>query len=878
MATKFYIPVFNPALLQRDHLLKQLDEGIQSGKSLILVCAPAGYGKTTLLSHWISTQKTSQFRFTWLSLETSENDLVNFFTAIAASLEKVLPGISTLIENLFSAPQLPSAENIAATFLQRLGNLQQSLVFVLDDYQVISNKEIHAATMFVVEHMPANFFLVLSTRSDPPLALHRLRVRGKLVEIRMHELQFKREEVRAFLQAASTLNLQEEEIGILEDTTEGWAAGLRMALLSLQGKNNPASYIHNLSGRHHYIMDYLTEEVLNALSPEKQLFLIQTAILDRLCASLCNAVTGQQNGQQMLDELNFANCFLIELDEERTWFRYHHLFSDLLRVRLKQHAQGSPDLLTQLHQKAANWFEQNGFYENALTHSLHALDYEKAARIVEKSTLELFACGQLHALISWINILPEEIVNQRPFLNICQAWSFAFAGRLKEATAYIQRAKAILEQQDFLPSENVALRAEIQGIQSLIAVTSGNLQSALALIDFPEDAVPVSSAFARSVHRWAVGFAYRIKGGLLGAKKCFEEVLALGEKLNNPWTIVTASTDLGTVLRQLGQLEQSESVYRAGLSHFQFSETIPGYVGRLEAFLAMLLFERRKLEQADHFIDQAILHNQLWENPNHCAYAWMVKSRFSLQKRKYLDAAKELEKSDSWVQKGSVVPNLVALIESTRVRFFLQSGELEKALIWLNNHEFNPLPENATVHEVEEILRLSAARILLASRDQQTAAVLITPVETTARKGYRISTLIETLILKSLILVEPDLKMKSLREALNLGLERGYRQTFLDEGSDLIPLLQNCMDIPGVSDLIAILRQETPDQTRESVLTERELEILRWMAAGLSNPEIGKQLFISAGTVKAHSTTIYRKLNVSNRAEAISYAKDMGYL
>ncbi|NTW45265.1 MAG: hypothetical protein HGB14_12760, partial [Anaerolineaceae bacterium] len=485
LATKFYIPAFNAELLKRDHLRKQLDEGIQPGKSLILVCAPAGYGKTTLLSDWVSSHKSSQLRFAWLSLESSENDFVHFFITIAAALEKHLPGISALIENLFSAPQLPSPENIAAAFLQQLENALHALVFILDDYQTIQNKEIHAATMYVVEHSPANFHLVLSTRSDPPLALHRMRVRGKLVEIRMHDLQFKREEIRSFLNVTSTLDLQEQEISLLEETTEGWAAGLRMASLSLQGKDNPVNYLHNLSGRHHYIMDYLTEEVLNDLSQEKQSFLIQTSFLERLSAPLCDAITGQQNGQQILDELSRANCFLVALDEERIWFRYHHLFSDLLQVRLKQRAQNKPDLIAQLHQQAAIWFEQNGFFESAITHSVLAKDFENAARIVEKSTLDLFTRGQLHALISWINLLPEEIARQRPFLNVCQAWSFAFAGRLTEATKYIERVFSKHEKQEISASDTDSLKAEITGIQSLIAVTSGNLPSALSLIALP---------------------------------------------------------------------------------------------------------------------------------------------------------------------------------------------------------------------------------------------------------------------------------------------------------------------------------------------------------------------------------------------------------
>ena len=452
LATKLYIPPPGSDRLSRPRLLHHLDEGLLPGRPLILVCAPAGYGKTTLLSEWASTQRQEGVRFAWLSLEDADNDFIRFFAYLAAALEKHVPGLVRLIEDLLAAPQPPSPPDLAATLVNPLASFAGSLVIVLDDVQAIHDPNLSAALLFLVEHLPPQVHLALASRSDPPLPLHRLRARGQLVELRLNELRFDREETAELLHLSSPAHLKEEDAALLEERTEGWAAGLRMALLSIRGKEDPSRFLHNLSGSQRYILDYLAEEVLRGQCQEVQDFLIETAILDRFNAELCEALvfSGLDRGltgdrfasSQILEYLDRSNLFLIPLDDERNWYRYHHLFADLLRVRLKQRVQHQPGLLETLHSRAAAWLEENNFSEDAVHHALWAGDFDRAARIVERSTLDLFARGRLHQLLAWIHMLPEETAAQRPWLDVYQAWALAFASRIPEAEAHLNSRRS----------------------------------------------------------------------------------------------------------------------------------------------------------------------------------------------------------------------------------------------------------------------------------------------------------------------------------------------------------------------------------------------------------------------------------------------------
>ncbi len=894
LATRLIIPPAIPDRLSRPRLLARLAEGLQPGRSLVLVSAPAGYGKTTLLSEWASAQAdraqgTEGTLFAWLSLEAGDNNLARFFVHLAASLEKAIPGARGLLEDLLAAPQLPPPADLAAVLVNSISTCPRCLVIILDDYQVIHENEIHAALAFLVEHLPPNARLALATRSDPPLPLHRLRARGQMVELRLNDLRFDEDETFWLLSQTADTRLSKPEIALLAELTEGWAAGLRMALLSMRGKERPGEFLQGLSGRNRYIMDYLTEEALHNQGEVLQEFMLKTAVLDRLCAPLCDAVcfgntsTGQANSQEMLEALEAANCFLIPLDEERTWYRYHHLFADLLRVRLKQRAKAQPGLIEELHRRAAAWLESQQANEDAVRHSLEAGDYERAAQIVERSTFDLLARGQLHQLLTWIHLLPEELAARRPWLDICQAWTLAFAAQFPEADARLARAEAKLAAGSWSAPEQARMQVEINAIRSLAAISSGNLPAAQALIEqagevTPVEAVPPQARFARSVQRWAAGYARRMKGDLAGAEACFIETLQLAFALDNLYSIVSASVDLGMILRQQGELRRAEEIFRAGLAREAQAASAPGFVGRLEAFLAALRIEQGDLEEAGRLVDQAIAHNRSWENPNHCAYTWLVKAQVELLQNHLDRAAAALAEASGWLARAPVVPSLPASAESLQVRLWLRTGALEKVRAWLAQHTMPPLTGEATLSESEETLRLTAARALLATGDAQAARQILAQVEAAARQRNRLSTLIETVVLQACAATGPEDAARILKEALVLGLPRGFRQVFLEDGRRLIPALERCQDITGVSDLLAELREGEKRLAAANPLTAREVEILRWIASGLSNPEIGARLYIAPGTVKAHTTAIYRKLDAANRAEAIAKAKDLGLL
>ncbi len=883
LATKFTIPPAVPGRLNRPRLLDRLERGLLPGCSLVLACAPAGYGKTTLLSEWAGAQGPGGARFAWLSLEAADNDLARFFAYLSAALEKAIPAARVMIDDLLAAPSPPAPTDLSAGLIGALADFPGSLVIVLDDYQVIHENAIHAALVFLVEHLPANVHLALATRSDPPLPLHRLRAQGRMVEVRLNDLRFDQSETGQLIDRAAETQLNEPEIALLAKITEGWAAGLRMALLSMRGKERPGDFLQGLSGRNRFILDYLAEEALHNQSQDVQEFLLKTAVLERLCAPLCDRLTGQSNGQEMLEALEAANCFLIPLDEERTWYRYHHLFADLLQVRLKQRARSQPGLIKALHHQAAAWLEDQQASEEAVRHSLQAGDYERAARIVERSTFELLSRGQLHQLLAWIHLLPDELAARRPWLDICQAWTLAFAARLPETEARLARAEASLAAGSYSPAEQARMWFEIHAIRSLAAITSGSLPAALALVEqqdkTPQDEiVPAEASFARSVQRWAVGYALRIKGDLPGAEACFSETLQIAYALDNLYSIVSAAVDLGMVLRQQGDLRRAEEIYRAGLARAAPAASTPGFVGRLEAFLAALRIEQSDLEEAARLVDQAIEHNRSWENPNHCAYTWTVKARLELLQNRPGLAAAALAEAGAWIARGPVVPNLMATVTLVQVRLWLHSGALEQAKAWLSQQALPPPAANTLLSEGDEALRLASARVLLATGQAAAACVQLELVEAAARRGNRLAALIEALVLRACAAPGPDEASAILREALTLGLSRGFRQVFLEDGRRLIPALERCQEITGVSELLAALRESETRHPAESPLTAREVEILRWVASGLTNPEIGARLYIAPGTIKAHTAAIYRKLDVANRAEAIAKAKDLGLL
>jgi LuxR family maltose regulon positive regulatory protein len=612
---------------------------------------------------------------------------------------------------------------------------------------------------------------------------------------------------------------------------------------------------------------------LNQQPPEVQDFLMQTSILDRLCPPLCDAVLQAEHGEsrRLLQHLEHENLFIIALDEERYWYRYHHLFRDLLRMRLKHTAPGK---ITVLHRLAADWFIATSEIDQAVHHYIQGQDFEHAADLVERHAHKLFAGGRLDQLLGWIQKLPAELSARRPWLSVYQAWTLAFAGRNAEAENLIGVAMQAVEQTRPSPETRKKILAEIYGIRALVAITSGNLQEALRLHGLLDADVSTDGLFARSVIIWAAGYAWRMQGQLAKAVEAFQEVLAIGKKLNNLWTMTTGYVDLGMVLRLSGRLRAADSLYREGLEIMSRAGTSGlGYVGRLQSFFASVLYEQNLLDEAMQLIGSSIEHNILWENPNHVAHAYLVQARILMGKDDP-SAEDALKKAAGAANHPAVVPTLRTGIEALSVQFWLQNGQPAAVRRWLDNRPLS-IPGKDT--ETGDLGTLTYARVLIDQGDKVVAWKLLEDLEKDARSTNRVETLIKVLILKALASSSSSTARKMLEVALELGIPEGYRRVFLDEGEEIISLLEN---LRGRSDLVIPLlgSKEEKSIRGETILTTRELEILRGMAEGMSNKEIGQRLFISAGTVKAHSASIYRKLDVENRTEAIARAKDLGLI
>ena len=865
LATKLYLPELPSRLVRRSSLVELLKRELSAEKRLILVCAPAGYGKTTLVCEWLQNVGST----CWISLEKSDSDPRIFFAYLIASLQKTFPGLGEQARLLLDVPQLPPLQAILSSLLNDLAGINTTCVLVFDDYHAISSKAIHEGIAFLLDHLPPNKHIVITTRSDPALPLHRYRSRGQLIEIRADDLRFSAAEVSSYMQEIVGISLTDSEIAVVEGRTEGWVASLQMVALSLRGKAGKEEMIRSLQVTHRYILDYLLEEVLNNQSETVQRFLMETAILDRLYGPLCNALTGigEEASRQVLQELERANLFIIPLDVQRDWYRYHHLFQDLLVISLKQ---SPPEKVKVLHQKAAKWYDVNGWMSEAVHHYIEGADFERAADLVEHHTIQLFGQGKLDQLVGWIHKLPSALSADRPSLSIYQAWALAFAGKTTEAEQVIQVALQALNKNRLSPKARKNLWAEIHTIRAVLLVMSGRDQEALASLCEIGD--PPDSLFACSAMLWAQGYAWRMQGQLDKAAQAFQEMLRCGRQINNLWTLATGFADLGMVLRMSGKLQQAEAAFREGLLTMkQAGAGGLGFVGRLESFLASVLYEQDRLDEAELLIAASINHNQLWNNPNHLTHAYLTEARIRFARG---DKAGEdaLRRAEEIAAHATLVPSLRAAADALRVGFWLRQGQIADARNWMDRLRLSQeTPRHVEVLDAQLIAR---ARIAIAEKNWSAARQCLERLEQDARSGGRINTLIETLALKALAASNRAIAVQTLEAGLQLGVPEGYRRIFLDEGERLLPLLESLRDR---SDLVEPLIGGKAKMSKPSkLLTARELDILHGIADGLSNKEIGHRLYLSAGTVKAHSAAIYRKLDVSNRTEAIARAKDLG--
>jgi LuxR family maltose regulon positive regulatory protein len=890
LLTKLFVPLATSKLVTRPRLLDQLTAAARHPLTLLL--APAGWGKTTLLSDWYAAAGGRTSPLAWVSLDPGDNDPVRFWTYVLTSLESVQTDSAAGALALLREPEPPSIESVLTTLLNAVVALPQDILLVLDDYHVIESPSIHTSLSFLLEHLPPHLHVILSSRSNPPLPLAGLRARGQLAEIRMAEFRFRPEEAITFLIEIMNLPLTKAHIEALLSHTEGWIAGLHLAALSMQGRDDLAQYIAAFTGSHRFVLDYLVEEVF-ARQPEAiQHFLLQTAVLDRLSGPLCDAVTGQQRSQQLLAYLERANLFLIPLDEERHWYRYHQLFADVLLHHLRR---TSPHQELELHRRASIWYGEHGFEVLAVEHAIAARAFEQAAHLIEQVAHRLLGRGELTTLQRWLEALPTEVRRWHARLLLTAIWISVLTSHFASLETDVRDAELAIasERERVPPAEMKSVEGELAAAQAFLAFKQGDLSRVIelgqqALHQLPRENFPV-----RSIIALQVGNAHRLQGDLLAAARSYAEAHAIGKQGGYRLVAVVALVNQADVYEVGGQLDQAARLHRQAIQQ----ATEPGgyllpIAGWPSVGLAKQLREWNDLDGATRSLRSAI---ELGEREHlegilvDGSLTWAL----VLQAQGDLDRAFEmLDQAQRYVEHWDD-PATLMRVGAFRARLSLARGDLAAAVRWLQE---SGLRVDDSLVERLEIEHLTFARILIAQGRSpqgepflpQAVTLLKTLLQSTEQEG-RIGRVIEVLALLALALDAQGNTIEALaalERALALAEPQKYIRIFVDEGSPMASLLMQART-RGVSTIYtnklleALGSQSGPAPHPASLpepLTGREMEVLRLLASGASNGEIAQQLVVSLGTVKKHVYNICGKLGVQSRTQAIARARTLSLL
>lgn len=877
LVTKLFIPITRPERVSRYNLIKRLKD--DKNRKLTLISAPAGFGKTTLVADWLDNVlgDDQKYLIAWLSMDEGDNDLARFLNYFIAALNRIEgieetlgKGISSLLQN----PQLPPIQDILIPLINEIASISDEFFFVLDDYHVIGSQPVHDAVNFLLENTPPQFNFVIATREDPPLSLSRLRAQGQLIEMRAADLRFTLSEAAKFLNQVMGLHLTEDEVAALEKRTEGWIAGLQLAAISLQGHADASGLIRSFTGSNRLVLDYLIEEVLDRQPEDIQTFLLKTAILDRLTGSLCKALTGQENGQQILEYLDRANLFIVPLDNERRWYRYHHLFADLLRQRLLQDTAFSSDAemnASELHSRASQWYENNGLEIDAFHHAVAAGDVEQATRLVEGGKLYIHTQSVRSAILNWLESLPTTILNDRPSLWIEYAGATLASGLNVGVEDKLHAAEKALQDSE-QNSETKNLLGRIAAKRASLAVSQYQVTR---IIDEAHRALEYLSPDEledRGATGWKLGWAYLVQGDRAASRKAYTEAVAVAKESGNVYNLSLAVLGLGKVQELDNQLYQAAESYRQVLE--LFGEQPPPGAGEAHIGLARIFYQWNDLDTAQNHAKKSIeLTRQFGSNIDRYIICEVFLARIKLGLGNITEAADIIAQTEQSVLQNNFVLRIPE-VAATQVRQLLLEGDLAEATDLAQKHD----------------LPLSQARVFLAEGNASAAlAVLETFQQQIEARGWLDEQLKATVLLAvaHYVLCEKDKAAQLLGDALVLAEPGGMIRVFVDEGDPIAALLKIIIvDTKRLREyrnkLLAAFdkkdAQSTSTQPLIDPLSERELEVLQLIAEGLTNPEIANKLYLSLNTVKVHSRNIYSKLGVNNRTEAGNRARELGIL
>ena len=915
LQTKLYVPPIRPELVSRPRLIERLNAGLSASHRLTLVSAPAGFGKTTLVSEWVAACERP---VAWLSLEEADGDLTRFLTYLVAALQTLAlraaegsaPTIGEGVLGALQSPQPPPTEAMLTALVNEIVATPEAFILVLDDYHALESVPVDQALAFLLDHLPPQMHLVIATREDPHLPLARLRARGQLTELRAADLRFTPAEAAGFLNQVMGLALSADDIAALESRTEGWIAGLQLAAISMQGNEDVSGFIRDFAGDHRYIVDYLVEEVLKRQPGPIRRFLLQTAILDRLSGSLCDAVTGGEDGAARLEALQRGNFFVIPLDDKRAWYRYHHLFAGVLRLRLMAE---QPDQVSALHRRASEWYEHHGSAADAIHHALAAEDFERAANLAELAKPAMSRNRQMATLLGWLKQLPDDLIRCRPVLNVDYALALMACGQLEGVEARLQEAErrltttgdvserpegpavgmVVVDEEEFR-----RLPGMIPLIRAALALDRGDMAETVKHARRVLDLAPKDDHLMRGGAASQLGLAAWTNGDLEAARRMTADGMTHMRLVGNISDAIGGAIVLADIQITQGCLHEAMATYQRALQ-WATEPGAPVRPGAADMVVGMsaLHREHNDLETAT----QLLLTSQalgelagLQQNP----YRWRAAMARIREAQGDLDGALDLLDEAERLYDGAFSPN-VRPVAARRARVWAAQGRLGDALGWARERGLSVEDDLSYLHEFDHI---TLARVLLARyqadhADGSMSAVvgLLERLLKAAEEGGRRGSAIEILVVQAVAYhAQGDLAaaLLPLWHALALAEPEGYVRIFLDEGPSMRHLLREASTRGIMPDYTGKLlaafgvgerKSEgkpglPPVQPLIEPLSPRELEVLRLIAQGLSNREIGERLFLALSTVKGHNRIIFDKLQVRSRTEALARARDLGLL
>lgn len=894
LATKLHIPRRAEGLVEREALLGQLD-AIRM-RRLTLVSAPAGFGKTTLIADWAAR---TGYPTAWLSLDANDNEPQRFLSYIIAAMRTVVPEFGEKLQGAIQRGAMPPAETMLALLVNELAAVEREVLLVLDDYHAINNEQVHEGVLFVLEHAPAQLHVAIGTRMDLPIPISRFRVRGQLLEIRASDLRFSIDESARFLNGAMRLTLSGKQLDALFRRTEGWVAGLQMAGISLQGRSDTDRFIEAFTGADRYVLDYLLEEVLNNQAPDLHEAIVRLAVLDRFNAPLCESVTGHADGQGMLQRLEQANLFLVPLDNRREWYRFHHLFADLLRHRLRQL---EPDVELELHARASCWLEDNGLVLESLKHVVAAGSLDGATGVLRRHWKDVITNGDRDLVEKLFAIIPDAELHSNPDLTLIRAWSFVIPRRYDEMDALLDRVDEHIEGKD--DPTSLHMRGETLLLRGISVLRRERPIEAIPILERAIELLPEENPSAeeiwyasRVLARSFLGTAYMHIGELDRAEEVNHALLRHARATSNELDDLAALTNLAEIALLRGQLSLAERfASEAILYRDRPSFIASGLAVGIYRLLAEVHLVRNELDAA---LEAARCASEFAEPyaPQDMVNAYRILALIH-EAAGDDDASRAAIETLERVPIPDAVPRGRRMVAATRARRDLRDGNLVAALRWAESHgdadgDDGTLPRGAA--RMNHAHRILYARILLHARRAQAALDLLATIKPTA--PLRQEHVIELRVLRAIaleMLAQPEEACAEIVEAIRLAAPERFIQLFVNESGHLagllarLPLrrfpglpaafveeLRAACGITGDMSLPTVVAQSTRDLDG---LTSRELEILQLLARGYTNQKIADKLYVSINTIKTHVSNLFDKLGARNRIDALVRAKDAGIL